>query len=344
VPSGFLPGSVTFVSTTTGFALGVDAACPTGTCASLVRTSDGGSTWVGLSAPPAAYVARGAPSTSSLPGVSEVRFADPLDGWAFGPALFATHDGARTWQQINLGGSVVSLETSGGYVDAVVSPCSGEQECTGPLRVEQASASGGGFVTVLTGPSVLSSGLDSYDLSLHGLVGFAMLGSGASLYATANLGNPNGWNPFPDPCTSTGLPLVSIVAPNATTLYSLCNGNGAAGSSGKVVVVTQNGASTLAGSAPLGGANPTLAATSSGTLVIAAASGASFLYRSADGGHTWSTVGNYADGGIGFNDLGFTTSTQGVVVHGMPGTLSQETTQLLMTHDAGASWQVVPIG
>lgn len=62
-------------------------------------------------------MASGAPSASSLPGVSEVRFADLLDGWVFGPALFATHDGARTWQQVTLGGSVVALETSGDYVD-----------------------------------------------------------------------------------------------------------------------------------------------------------------------------------------------------------------------------------
>jgi len=311
---------------------------------SLVRTNDGGSTWVGLAAPPAAYVAHGAPSTSSLPGVSEVRFAGPLDGWAFGPALFATHDGARTWQQINLGGSVVSLETSGGYVDAVVSVCSGETVCTGPLRLEQASVTGGGFVTVLTGPSVMSSGLDALDLSLHGLVGFAVLGSGASLYATEDLANPNGWNALADPCAATGLPPASLAAPDSTRLYSLCSGNGAAGSSTKVVVVTRNGNSIVAGSAPLGGTNVTLAATSSGTLVIAAASGASSLYRSADGGRTWSTVETYPDGGIGFNDLGFTTTMQGVVVHGVPGTRAQETTQLLMTHDAGATWQVIPIG
>ena len=47
---------------------------------------------------------------------------------------------------------------------------------------------------------------------------------------------------------------------------------------------------------------------------------------------------------MGFNDLGFTASTRGVGVHGLPGPPAEETTQLLMTHDAGASWQVVPIG
>ncbi len=343
MPSGFLPGSVTFVSATTGFALGVAPSCPGGSCAALVRTTDGGATWVGLTAPAAGYEAHGASPASGLPAVDEVRFADPLDGWVFGPALFATHDGARTWQQVKTAGSVVSLETSGGYVDAVISPCPVETECAGPLRLEQAPATGGGFATVRTGPSVMSSGISALDLTLHAPVGFALLGSGA-LFATENLADPSGWNAFAGPCASAGLSLASMVAPNATTLYSLCSGNGAAGSSTKSVVVTVNGKSTVAGSTPLGGDAEALAATASGTLMVSAASGASFLYRSSDGGHTWSTVETYDDGGEGFNDLGFTTSTQGVVVHGLPGPPAQEGTQLLMTHDAGASWQAVPIG
>ncbi len=273
-----------------------------------------------------------------------MRFADPLDGWAFGPDLFVTHDGARTWHQVDLGGAVVSLETSGGYVDAVVSPCTGASVCTGPVRLEQARVSAGGFATVLTGPTAMSSGLDSLALSLHAPVGFAFLGLG-ELYATENLANPNGWNPFPDPCASTpGLSLTSMVAPDSTTLYSLCSGNGAAGSSTKTVVVTRRGTTTVAGSTPLGGDAEALAATASGTLAVSAASGASSLYRSVDGGRTWSTVATYNDGGMGFNDLGFTTATQGVVIHGVPGPPGNEVSQLVMTHDAGATWRVVPIG
>jgi hypothetical protein len=337
---------VTFVSTTTGFVLGVDSTCPAGSCVALARTSDEGSRWAELPAPSADYVAPGAQSTSSLPAVREVRFADRLDGWVFGPALFATHDGGRTWQQINLGGSVISLETSGGYVDAIVSPCSGGAVCTGPLRLEQAPDGGGPFVTVLSSPSVESSGLYSGGLSLHAPVGFAKFGFADLLYATSNLANTKGWNPFANPCAATDSSpssLASIVAPNSTILYSLCTGAGAAGSMSKDLVVSQNGVSTLVGPAPLAGTSEWLAATSSRVLVMGAASGASWLNRSTDGGHTWSTVETSADGGIGFNDLGFTSNTQGIVIHGRPGPPDNYASQLLMTHDGGANWQPVPI-
>ena len=285
---------------------------------------------------------RGATAASGQPTVSEVRFADPLDGWAFGPELFATHDGARTWQPVDLGGSITSLETSGGYVDAVVSSCTGATGCSGPQKVEQAPARGGGFVTMVTGPSATSSGTDELDLVLHAPAGFALLGSG-SLYATGNLADPKAWNPLPDPCASAGLGLQSFAAPDTTTLYGLCTGGAAAGSATKTVVVTRNGKSAVAGSTPFGGDGDALAATSSGTVVVSAVSGASWLYRSADGGHTWSTVQTFGDGGMGFTDLGFTTSTQGVVIHGILGPPAGEVTQLLMTHDAGASWHVVTI-
>ena len=342
---------MTFVSTGTGFVLG-----DRGGAASLVRTTDGGAHWASLTPPPAAYVTPGGVAQSTSPQVSEVRFADPLDGWAFGPSLFATHDGTRSWQRVDLGGTVLSLETMGGVVDAVVSPCGAGAECSGSLRLEQAPTSGGAFRTVLVGPVVQSAGLDAADLSLHAPVGFVALGvthaSGDSpftyrpaFYATGNLSDPNGWHAFPDPCAVTQGALASFVAPNTTTLYSLCLGDAAMGSSKKYVVVTTRGHSTLAGDAPYSGSGGALTATSTGTLVLATASGASFLDRSPSGGRAWSTAAFYPDGGFGFNDLGFTTDTQGVVVHGRPA-LAGATSgpQLLMTHDAGVTWQVVPIG
>jgi hypothetical protein len=347
VPGGFEPGSVTFISATTGFVIGIDSTCAAGSCVALARTSDAGATWVSLPAPPAVYLNHFG-TRATAPAVSEVRFADALDGWIYGPSLLATHDGGATWQQLDLGGSVVALETSGGFVDAVVSPCSTQETCSGSLRLEQAPATGGSFTTVLTGPTVQSSSTGMLALSLHAPVGFVNVSGVGSpqfgLWATRSLANPSGWNPFPDPCAiSAGYSLDAFVGPDVTSLYSLCSGVGGAGSVMKEVVKTQSGQSTVVGLPPPGGDPESLAATSSGTLVVSAASGASELYRSTDGGTTWSTL-TFNDGGIGFNDLGFTTSTQGVVIHGQPGPPTDYASQLLMTYDGGATWQAVPIG
>jgi photosystem II stability/assembly factor-like uncharacterized protein len=339
---------VTFVSAATGFVIGIDSVCPAGSCVALARTTDGGSSWLALPAPKAGYLASGVPGSSTVPPVREVRFADKLDGWMYGPSLFATHDGGANWQQVNLGGSVISLEASGGYVDALVAPCAEEAECTGPLQLYQASTVGGSFTSVLSGPAINSSGTEEL-LSLHAPVGFAdMRGTGALpavLYATTNLAHPSGWKAFPDPCSVVqGNFLVEFVAPDTTGLYTLCSGTGAAGSEMKSVVKTSGGISHVVGNPPPGGDTEALAVSpSSDTLVVAAASGASELYWSVNGGATWTTVATYSDGGAGFNDLGFTTGTQGVVIHGIPGPPAGVVSQLLMTTDGGSTWAVRPI-
>jgi hypothetical protein len=283
--------------------------------------------------------------------VSEVRFADPLDGWAFGPGLFATHDGGRTWKAIDPGGAVVSLETSDGLVEAVVSPCSAGVTCTGSYRLEQAPAGGGAWRTVLTGPNEEAGAADSQYLSLQKGSGFVMLGNaygtaGASqpFYATGNLADPHSWHAFPDPCAGTGLDLTSFVAPDTKSLYSLCSGDPGAGNTTKEVMFTVAGRTRAVGRPPTGGDGGTVTATPGGVVVIASWSAASMLYRSADGGSHWSTPAAYSDGGEGLFDLGFTTDTQGFVVHALPDEAAGVRSSFLMTHDAGRTWHAVTFG
>lgn len=334
VPRGFEPWSASFVSRTTGFVLGVNPSCKTRKCASLVRTTNGGKSWVSLPVPAGAYGAK----------VSEVRFANLLDGWLFGPALYVTHDGASTWQRVNVIGTVSVLATAGGYVDAVVSSCKPGREC-----LEQASATGGPFVTVVTGPS------GGAGISLRPPVGFVWFGpSGppssrlaSKMYATGNLANLQGWNVFPDPCAGVRYSyLSSFVATSATTLYSVCVWNPGAGSETKDVVVTRDAKSHVGGYAPRAGtSDAVLAASPAGTLVMTARSGASWLYRSSDGGRKWS-ITTYNDGGLGWGDLGFITDSEGYVIHGAPSPAvlsSGKFHQLLMTHNGGASWRAVSI-
>lgn len=110
--SGFVPESVTFVSTRTGWFLGTQK-CGIDTCGVLLQTRDGGRTFRRLTPPPVQ--------------ARNVRFGDLQEGWAFGdghfkpggnPGLWRTHDGGRHWKKV-LADMVSTLEVSGATVWAI---------------------------------------------------------------------------------------------------------------------------------------------------------------------------------------------------------------------------------
>ncbi len=124
-PGNFQATSVTFVGLNTGFVLGqagTPGQCGPPSryiCTSIAGTGDHGSTWHGVRAPVSGAPAGGA-------GVSQVRFYNTTDGWAFGPQLWATHDGGQTWTRIRTHGlRVTALEAAGQRVFAVWAQCSG---------------------------------------------------------------------------------------------------------------------------------------------------------------------------------------------------------------------------
>ncbi len=124
-PGNFQATSVTFVGLNTGFVLGqagTPGQCGPPSryiCTSIAGTGDHGTTWHGVRAP-----VSGAPAGAA--GVSQVRFYNTTDGWAFGPQLWATHDGGQTWTRIRTHGlRVTALEAAGQRVFAVWAQCSG---------------------------------------------------------------------------------------------------------------------------------------------------------------------------------------------------------------------------
>ena len=115
--------SASFISARTGWALGVVRCRSRRSCpVELRKTTDHGRTWSAVPAPPAGF---GYSSTGLAAGsVGAVWFADGRDGWAFGPALWATHDGGRTWSRIRTGGlAVLDLAAGGGHVIATFGRC-----------------------------------------------------------------------------------------------------------------------------------------------------------------------------------------------------------------------------
>jgi photosystem II stability/assembly factor-like uncharacterized protein len=88
-----------------------------GTCGAIVRTTDGGSKFAGIPSPPV-----------SASSVTQLRFANALDGYAFDPELWETTDGGASWAKVATPGQVTELEAADGEAYALVC-AAGSADC-----------------------------------------------------------------------------------------------------------------------------------------------------------------------------------------------------------------------
>jgi hypothetical protein len=156
LPANYVPSSVTWDSTSTGWVLGpagtpghCDNADPS-ICTSIARTDDGGQTWHGLPAP----------STTDVTGL---RFLNATYGWAYGPQLWATDDGGDHWHPVSTGTlSVPQLETVNGRAYALFADCRNidgnlDAACTA-YTLKTATAGSDNWVAVSGLPGDLTGG------------------------------------------------------------------------------------------------------------------------------------------------------------------------------------------
>ena len=353
VPSGFRAQSATFVSSDQGWVLG-SAPCATAPCTAVVRTSDDGGSWAGIPAPTDGL--ENPRSGSTVPtGVSEIRFADNLNGWVFGPDLWSTHDGGEMWSHTTSGPGaqrVVDLESSGGFVYVATEQCT-VQESSCPGELWRSSDATDAFQKVATFNLAPEVGYTGSILAIHDTTGYVVIAAtvgaiGApALYVTAN---GTTWSPEPNPCPAD-LGEISVAPVDTVRAAMLCSGQGAAGSSTKEVLATSDGGHSWVpeGSAPPSGDGGALSAASVSTLAIATSSAATQIYRSVNGGTTWSTPLSLNDGGEGWGDFGFTDSTHGFAVHApigryqpaSAGATPADTGTFFVTTDGGATWSTV---
>ncbi len=123
-PPHFQPTSVTFVGNGQGGVVGAvigqaGPPCATSDCTSLAGTKNYGQSWYGVSAPVA-------PGPPSIAGVSQLRFANLSDGWAYGPGLYETSHGGWPWTRENTAGQqVIDVEAVANRAFAVFGTCTG---------------------------------------------------------------------------------------------------------------------------------------------------------------------------------------------------------------------------
>jgi photosystem II stability/assembly factor-like uncharacterized protein len=306
--------SASFVSPEQGFALERNGR--------VDGTTDGGASWKAIG------------SLGSGSGITRIRFIGPSDGFAFKPGagpLKITHDAGATW--INLDTpftSVYDLAILRGMIYVVGMPPTNSdlfgiwsspvehlvwkrdplslQIGAGPVPTEQIVLAGSGGWILNVDRTVIS---------------------GARLSATGS------WSAWTPPCKAFG-GSAEMTASTSNDLAAVCSPGVATPASLSMtthIALSHDGGATFAErvipDAKFGVGGPL--SPSPDILVVFDAGD---IRRTMDGGATWRVVAR-VDASYGESDFGFTTTTQGFVVLGN-GTM-------LMTHDAGASWQGVTL-
>jgi hypothetical protein len=322
VPLNFAATSVTFVDPQTGWVIGqagTPGRCYNGNiCTSMARTDNAGRTWHGLHAP------RTGPPDGGT-GVSQIRFLEGVNGWAFGPALWATHNGGYSWAQVPLRGlRVLSLETVGREAFAVVARCTGSGADFGAgcttfwLYSSPADHDNWRQVPGTTGVSVPAGSAGSASIVLTGTQGYwytpdgvllsGQLIPGASWTAVSTSALPCAPGaPQPDGRPSGG----QLAASGPGDLALGCPGSAQpGGGQQEIIYVSSDGGQSWKqqGTITADGTATSLAADGS---VMALATSHS-IDVSADGGATWQTAQHGPAGG--FSYVGLTKPTQGVAV------------------------------
>ena len=201
--------------------------CATGTCSALMRSADGGNSWVRVGSPPAAG--------------DSLEFANREDGYAYGasPSLYWTGDGGKTWhlglaqvRQVRPATAVIS----GGHAYALVpEDCLVDGECKSLNLASSAVTSN----IWRTRRLPLTFG------ELNAPVGLASYGSKLWVITTSGAGGKaavvvsgDGGNSFVNlPSTGMGGLACYAAATSLTTLWGFC----ATGSLGYAVRSTDGG-------------------------------------------------------------------------------------------------------
>jgi hypothetical protein len=344
VPPHFRPTSVTFVGTSTGWVIGqagTPGQCATAFCTSVARTDSAGNAWTGVPAPLTG-------AADGATGVSQIRFLNLDDGWAFGPQLWATHDGGQTWAQIDTGGlRVTDLETVGDRVFGVFASCTGGGAAFATGCTSFTLYSSPAWTDDWTPVGAATSGLT--DGGLDGSVSLTMtetrgylLGPDGTLYAGPVDGSAAWQRVARIPCATgraqqDGQPAGALLgAETAENLILACTLNPVDVAGGvvqkKLIFASADGGASwrLIAGAPGPGVATSVAASPAETVILATDLGIDVLPA---GSTAWQQLTPAGAPAGGFAYVGMTTDSQGVALPADPG---QGT--VWFTFDGGQTW------
>lgn len=294
---------LTWISDQRGWALAA-VPCHKGLCPRVAATRNGGQTWTALPTPPV-VMQDGTVNCARVGCVSQLRFATPKVGYLFGPGLYQTSDGGRTWRRVP-SRPVEALEPSAGTVVRVVYDHGG---CPGPCTrtVQETTAGSAAWHTLLRIPLASGHGGVSSQVAWQGtsviyvpVYGNLAAGFGQAVIFRSTDGGSS-WQQLTDPCFGTGQPVhdtVGLAAAPGGYLAVLCLSRTG---TGPAFVLTSGDYGSSWGPPRLvpGGTRSNLgliAAASPGRLVVASGGvtgSGPFTYRlavSTDGGRHWSTA------------------------------------------------------
>jgi photosystem II stability/assembly factor-like uncharacterized protein len=339
-PKQFRAAAMSWLSGQRGWLLG-SAPCGKKGCADVLATSNGGKSWsqAGLAGTPIATQA-----TPSDVGVSEVTFINSSVGWAYGPALFRTVSGGRSWKAMPIPGKghqVLALASSSAATYAVVSPCKEfAVKCGGKLSFWRTSSPAG---TSWTRIPLSLHGSGSPDIATFGRVVYVVVPGFPGSFDFSASGRD--FAARRSPCSQAQeSALVQVVPTSAKDLALLCVGQPQIGMAVKTVYrsVNTGKTDTSAGTTSAPGDSADLAASPSGNLLVGAWAAGSAIYLNDSHKTKWSTA-LILGAGPGFSNLQFVSSEVAWVVW-EPVTLnSADQGKVYVTRDGGQHWSLAAI-